>query len=201
MYEMLCSIDADPARTVRGGKELPSWSTEQLREIDGRLDPFDLMTLADSLGYLTDDILQKVDRAAMAVGLETRVPFLDKDVVEFAAQIPPHMKVRAGRGKWLVRQVLSRHVPAALIDRPKTGFSIPIDGWLRGPLKAWAGDLLSQARLKSQNLFDAELVGRMVDEHMEGRRNHGHWLWNVLMAEAWYDEWYASGCRSPRAGG
>ena len=155
------------------------------------LDPLDRMTLADSLSYLTDDILQKVDRAAMAVGLETRVPFLDKDVVEFAARIPPAMKVRDGRGKWLVRQVLYRHVPQSLVDRPKNGFSVPLDDWLRGPLKSWTSDLLSPARLQSQGLFNVKRVAGRVQEHMSGARNHGHWLWNVLMAQAWHDEWCA----------
>jgi len=158
-----------------------------LRKVE--LDPLDRMTLADSLSYLTDDILQKVDRAAMAVALETRVPFLDKDVVEFAARIPPGMKVRDGRGKWLVRQVLYQHVPENLVDRPKTGFGIPIDDWLRGPLKLWASDLLSPARLRAQNLFNADRVAGRMAEHMSGRHNHGYWLWNVLMAQAWYDEW------------
>jgi asparagine synthase (glutamine-hydrolysing) len=144
------------------------------------------------LSYLSDDILQKVDRAAMAVALETRVPFLDKDVVEFAARVPPSMKVRDGRGKWLVREVLYRHVPRELIDRPKTGFSIPLDDWLRGPLKSWAGDLLSPARLKRQALFDSRRVARMFDEHLSRRHNHAYWLWNVLMAEAWSDAWNAA---------
>jgi len=156
------------------------------------LDPLDRMTLADALSYLSDDILQKVDRAAMAVALETRVPFLDKDVVEFAARIPPRMKVRNGRGKWLVRQVLYQHVPQDLVDRPKTGFGIPIDDWLRGPLRPWAGDLLSPARLKAQNLFNVGRVGSRMADHMSGRRNHGYWLWNVLMAQAWHDEWRAN---------
>jgi asparagine synthase (glutamine-hydrolysing) len=191
MYRLLCSIDSDPSQTVLQGAESVSWATDQMEKIKVPLDPLDRMTLADSLSYLTDDILQKVDRAAMAVGLETRVPFLDKDVVEFAARVPPGMKVRAGRGKWLVRQVLYKHVPAALIDRPKTGFSIPIDDWLRGSLKAWAGDLLSPDRLQRQGLFNTRLVGRRFEEHLSGRRNHGHWLWNVLMAQAWHDEWCA----------
>jgi asparagine synthase (glutamine-hydrolysing) len=191
MYQLLCSIDDDPSRTILRGEESASWSTTEIERIVIALDPFDRMTLADSLSYLTDDILQKVDRAAMAVGLETRVPFLDKDVVEFAARVEPAMKVRDGRGKWLVRQVLYRHVPTSLVDRPKTGFSIPLDDWLRSPLKSWAGDLLSPARLKAQNLFNAERVGRMTDEHMSGRRNHGYWLWNVLMVQAWYDAWCA----------
>jgi len=160
-----------------------------MKKLSAALDPLDRMTLADSLSYLSDDILQKVDRAAMAVSLETRVPFLDRDVVEFAARIPPAMKVRDGRGKWLVRQVLHRHVPAALTDRPKTGFSIPLDDWLRGPLQSWAGDLLSPERLRRQGLFDAGRVERRLAEHIGGRRNHGHWLWNVLMAQAWHDEW------------
>ena len=192
MYRELCSIDDDPAQTIVEGEEVCSWSDDEMEKVRVELDPLDCMTLADSLSYLTDDILQKVDRAAMAVALETRVPFLDKDVVEFAARIPPHMKVRGGQGKWLVRQVLYRHVPANLVERPKAGFSIPIDEWLRGPLKSWAGDLLSPARLQTQNLFNAKRVAARMAEHMSGRRNHGYWLWNVLMAQAWHDEWCKS---------
>jgi asparagine synthase (glutamine-hydrolysing) len=192
MYRELCSIDSDPAQTVLQGEEGGSWSVEEMSKVKMELDPLDRMTLADSLSYLTDDILQKVDRAAMAVALETRVPFLDKDVVEFAARIPPGMKVRDGRGKWLVRQVLYQHVPQNFVDRPKTGFGIPIDDWLRGPLKSWASDLLSPARLRAQNLFNASCVAARLAEHMSGRRNHGYWLWNVLMAQAWHDEWCAN---------
>jgi asparagine synthase (glutamine-hydrolysing) len=193
MYRALCSIDRDPARTVLGGEEEGGWAAGEMAAIDAPIDPLDRMTLADSLSYLTDDILQKVDRAAMAVALETRVPFLDKDVVEFAARVPPHMKVRDGRGKWLVRQVLDRHVPRALIDRPKTGFSIPLDDWLRGPLRAWTGDLLSPGRLKRRGLFEPQRVARMLDEHMSRRANHAYGLWNVLMAEAWAETWNAAG--------
>ena len=192
MYRQLCSIDDDPAQTIVRGEEAGSWSVNEMDKVTATLDPLDRMTLADSLSYLTDDILQKVDRAAMAVALETRVPFLDKDVVEFAARIPPDMKVRDGHGKWLVRQVLYRHVPQNLVDRPKTGFGIPLDDWLRGPLKSWAGDLLSPARLQAQNLFNAGRVATRMAEHMSGRRNHGYWLWNVLMAQAWHDEWCAN---------
>lgn len=188
MYQLLCSIDNAPEQTVLGGKEDTNWSSEEMNKLAIQLGPLDRMTLADSLSYLTDDILQKVDRAAMAVSLETRVPFLDQDVVELAARIPPDMKVREGRGKWLARQVLYRHVPPALVDRPKSGFSVPLDDWLRGALKPWAGDLLSPSRLKSQGLFSAELVGRMFDQHMKGR-SRGYWLWNVLMAQAWLDTW------------
>ncbi len=191
MYRSLCSIDSTPERTVLGGEEAPNWSAREMAALADELGPLDRMTLADSLSYLTDDILQKVDRAAMSVSLETRIPFLDRDVVEFATRVPPQMKVRAGRGKWLVRQVLYRHVPAALVDRPKTGFSIPLDSWLRGPLKSWAGDLLSPDRLRRQGLFDAGRVERMLGEHLSGRHNHGYWLWNVLMAQAWHDQWCA----------
>ncbi|MGC2777572.1 MAG: asparagine synthase (glutamine-hydrolyzing) [Bradyrhizobium sp.] len=189
LYRTLCSIDQDPARTVIAGEERASWAVDDMRQLATELDPLDRMTLADSLSYLSDDILQKVDRAAMAVALETRVPFLDKDVVEFSTRVPAGMKVRDGRGKWLVRQVLYRHVPADLIDRPKTGFSIPLDAWLRGPLKSWAADLLSPARLQRQGLFDPARVTRMFDEHLSRRHNHSYWLWNVLMAQAWHDEW------------
>jgi len=191
MYRELCSIDDDPAQTIVNGAESGNWSAGEMNGVKIELDPLDRMTLADALSYLTDDILQKVDRAAMTVALETRVPFLDKDVVEFAARIPPGMKVRDGRGKWLVRQVLDQHVPQDLVDRPKTGFGIPIDDWLRGPLRSWAGDLLSPPRLKAQNLFNAGRLASRMAEHMSGRRNHGSWLWNVLMAQTWHDEWCA----------
>jgi len=191
MFRLLCSIDADPAAAVIGGREDKAWADREMERAPATLDALTRMTLADSLNYLSDDILQKVDRAAMAVSLETRVPFLDRDVVAFAARVPPAMKVRDGRGKWLVRQVLHRHVPAALVDRPKTGFSIPLDDWLRGPLKSWACDLLSPERLRRQGLFAPEPVARALAEHLEGRRSRGYWLWNVLMAQAWCDEWYA----------
>lgn len=192
LYRLLCSIDSTPSDSVIAGNEAVSWADREMKTIGSPLDPLDRMMLADSLSYLTDDILHKVDRAAMSVSLETRVPFLDKDVVEFAARVPPSMKIRNGRGKWLVRQVLYKHVPATLIDRPKTGFSIPLDQWLRGPLKSWASDLLAPERLRRQGLFNAGRVELMLGEHMSGRRNYGYWLWNVLMAQAWHDEWCAS---------
>jgi asparagine synthase (glutamine-hydrolysing) len=187
LYRRLCSIDDDPTATILHGEERESWASHEMTELNAAIDPLDRMTLADSLSYLTDDVLHKVDRAAMAVALETRVPFLDKDVVEFAARVPPSMKIRDGRGKWLVRQVLYRHVPQQLVDRPKTGFGIPLDAWLRGPLKEWTLDLLSPSRLKSQGLFNPAIVDSKVEEHMTGARNNGHWLWNALMAEAWID--------------
>ena len=189
MYRLLSSIDDEPSRAIIGGREPESWFTEEIDGLDPSLDPLDRMTLSDTLSYLTDDILQKVDRAAMSVSLETRVPFLDRDVVEFSCRVPPALKVRSGEGKWLVRQVLDRHVPLALIDRPKTGFGIPLDDWLRGPLKPWASDLLASDRLKLQGWFQGERVSRIWAEHQQGRRNHGSWLWNVLMVQAWSDQW------------
>lgn len=189
MYRLLSSIDDDPAAVIVGGSEAKSWFNGQMAMIDGPIDPLDRMTLSDALSYLTDDILQKVDRAAMSVGLETRVPFLDKDVAEFSCRLPVEFKVRDGQGKWLVRQVLDRHVPRQLIDRPKAGFGIPLDEWLRGPLKGWASDLLAVDRLRHQGRFDAGRVQAVWAEHLHGQRNHGSWLWNVLMVQAWADQW------------
>ncbi|WP_295847375.1 asparagine synthase (glutamine-hydrolyzing) [Tardiphaga sp.] len=189
MYRLLSSIEDEPASIIIGGAEPESWFNGQMAMVDVPIDPLDRMTLSDTLSYLTDDILQKIDRAAMSVGLETRVPFLDRDVAEFSCRLPPDFKVRDGQGKWLVRQVLDRHVPKSLIDRPKTGFGIPLDDWLRGPLKGWASDLLAGDRLRRQGWFDAGRVEAVWTEHLQGRRNHGSWLWNVLMAQGWADQW------------
>ncbi|MFM9882700.1 MAG: asparagine synthase (glutamine-hydrolyzing) [Burkholderiales bacterium] len=145
------------------------------------------MMYRDMLGYLPDDILAKVDRAAMSVSLETRIPFLDHRVVELASRVPLSMKIRAGQGKYLVRQVLYRHVPRNLIERPKMGFSVPLDGWLRGPLRKWADELLDPNRLRDQGFLDHAVVRRTWDEHIAGTRNRQHRLWNALMFQSWME--------------
>lgn len=143
------------------------------------------MMAQDLRSYLPDDILCKVDRAAMAISLETRVPFLDPDVLAASARLPAHMKIRDGQGKWALRQLLDRHVPRALIERPKTGFSIPLGDWLRGPLRAWAEDLLSEENLKRDDLIDPAPVRQAWAEHLSGRRDWTQRLWIVLMLMAW----------------
>ena len=148
-------------------------------------DPVARMAAQDMRGYLPDDILCKVDRAAMAVSLETRVPFLDPDVLALSARLPAQMKIRDGRGKWALRQVLYRHVPRELIERPKTGFGIPIGTWLRGPLKSWADELLSPEVLARDGLIDPVPVARAWAEHLSGKRDWTNRIWIILMFRAW----------------
>jgi asparagine synthase (glutamine-hydrolysing) len=145
------------------------------------------MMQLDMLAYLPDDILTKVDRAAMGVSLESRAPLLDHRLVEFAWSMPLEFKIREGQSKWLLRQVLYRHVPRELIDRPKQGFEVPIGIWLRGPLKDWAANLLEVNRLKSDGIFNAAVIDKTWRQHLSGRWNHGLALWNILMFQAWFD--------------
>ena len=147
------------------------------------------MLWLDLVGYLPDDILTKVDRAAMDVSLETRVPFLDRSVFELAWRLPMDVKLRDGVTKWILRQVLYRHVPPALVDRPKMGFGLPIGAWLRGPLRPWAEELLSERRLDAQGVVDPVPVRAAWDQHQSGRRDLAHELWDVIALQAWIERW------------
>jgi asparagine synthase (glutamine-hydrolysing) len=145
----------------------------------------ELAMMVDTLDYLPNDILTKVDRAAMAVSLETRVPFLDPDVFRFAWSIAPEDRVRDGQGKWLIRQLLARHVPKDITELPKRGFGVPLDAWLRGPLRAWAAELIDPALVAEQGLLDAAVVQRLWARHQSGREQLGPQLWPIVMFQAW----------------
>jgi asparagine synthase (glutamine-hydrolysing) len=150
-------------------------------------DPVARMMALDGLTYLPDDILVKVDRASMAASLETRAPFLDRDVMEFAWSLPMSMKLRNGKGKWLLRQLVDRHVPRALMERPKAGFGIPLDAWLRGPLREWAESLLAEDRLRREGYFDPRPIRAAWRQHVRGEASFGYRLWSVLMFQAWLE--------------
>jgi asparagine synthase (glutamine-hydrolysing) len=183
-YMGLVSHWDDPASVVIGGKEHPTLLTDNAPQLSG-LDEIQRMMLLDAITYLPDDILVKVDRASMGVSLEGRMPFLDHRVVEFAWTLPQSMKLRNGVSKWVLRQVLYRHVPKELIERPKMGFGVPIGNWLRGPLKEWAEELLDEARLQSEGFFQPAPIRQKWAEHLSGKRNWQDHLWSVLMFQTW----------------
>jgi asparagine synthase (glutamine-hydrolysing) len=185
VYRDFMSHWLDP-RGMTGAEEPLTVLTDATRwaNVDGLLAR---MMYMDLVMYLPDDILVKVDRASMGVSLESRAPFLDHHVVEFAWRVPARLRVRAGRGKWPLRQLLRRHLPDRLIDRPKMGFGVPIEHWLRGPLREWAAALLEPARLAREGYFDPEPIARKWVEHQQGTRNWHYLLWDVLMFQAWLD--------------
>lgn len=186
-YRALVSHEKDPERLILHSSEPPtalndpaSWpAVSNLHE---------RMMYLDAKTYLPGDILTKVDRAAMAVSLETRIPFLDHRVVSFAHRLPLAMKLRGGQPKWLLRQVLYRHVPAALMDRPKMGFGVPIGDWLGRELRDWAEALLDRERLHREGFFDPDLVRQMWNQHLTGARAWHYHLWDILMFQIWLED-------------
>lgn len=187
LFGRVASMNPDYAAIVRGDqarvKQDAMFST--LAAFNG----VEWMLLMDTLHYMVDDVLVKVDRASMGSSLEVRVPFLDADVFETAWRIPSEIKLRDGQGKWVLRQLLYRHVPQSLIDRPKMGFAIPLDSWLRGPLKNWAEDLLSSASLAQLPMLNAEVIHALWHAHKKGQGHHAQQLWTVLQLVAWRRQW------------
>jgi len=185
LYHRLVSHWKDPSSVVIGGSEGTTLLTDQ-RQWANLPDFRRTMMYLDTMSYLPDDILVKVDRASMGVSLEVRVPLLDHRVVEFAWQIPIEMNIMDGKGKWLLRRVLEKYVPENLFDRPKTGFGIPIGEWLRGGLRDWAEELLSEPRLRREGFFAPEPVRLKWEEHVSGEQNWQYYLWDILMFQAWH---------------
>jgi asparagine synthase (glutamine-hydrolysing) len=184
IYRALVSQWQDPTSGVIGGQD-PGGALfdNSLRE---RIpDPVARMQALDMVTYLPDDILTKVDRASMAVGLEARVPLIDHRIVELSWRLPASLKIRKGQGKWLLRQILEKYVPKPLIDRPKQGFGAPVGSWLRGPLRDWAEDLLSQQRLREEGYLRPEPIRDYWSEHLDGQMNRQYQLWGPLMFQAW----------------
>ncbi len=187
-YRRLVSHWESPDSVVIDGHEKRSiaWDPE-IRQL---LPEFvDRMRYYDFKTYLPDDILTKVDRASMAVSLEARVPLLDHRVVEYSWRLPMHMKIRHGQGKWLLRQVLYQYVPRQLVERPKMGFGVPIDNWLRGPLRDWAEQLLDENRIKQEGFFNPAPIREKWQQHLSGKHNWQYLLWDILMFQAWLEKW------------
>jgi asparagine synthase (glutamine-hydrolysing) len=183
LYAGILTLWRDVDSVVIGSKDTSSDPQPRLANLAG----IEHMMAFDTLRYLPDDILVKVDRAAMAVSLETRVPFLDHQLAEFAWRLPLGMKIHEGKTKWILRQLLHRYVPERLVERPKMGFGVPIGEWLRGPLRSWAEALLDQRRLEREGYFHPEPIVRMWRNHLSGTVNEQFRLWGILMFQSWLE--------------
>lgn len=184
LYQHFVSHCSQPDAIVRDSVEPPTSISVPELQLDNIIEQ---MMYLDSISYLPDDILCKVDRASMGVSLESRVPFLDHRVAEFAWSLPLSLKIRGGVSKWVLRQVLYKHVPRTMIDRPKMGFAIPLHSWLRGPLRNWSESLLDEKRLEREGYFNTALVRLKWQEHLSGKRDWAFHLWDILMFQAWLE--------------
>ncbi|MCK0536103.1 asparagine synthase (glutamine-hydrolyzing) [Alcanivorax sp. CY1518] len=181
---LVCHWGADSNIFVSGRQDFSFGSS--FSDFSG-FDPREIMMVTDAITYLPDDIMTKVDRAAMAYGLEVRAPFLDHELVELSLGIPLKFKISGNCGKVVLRDILYKHVPKALIERPKTGFGIPLAEWLRGPLREWAHYCLDDERIRQQGLFDPHMVRKAWEEHLQGKRNNSQKLWNIICFQAWME--------------
>ena len=186
LFRLLMSPNRNPLAWLQY-KEEPPTRFDDVFPWDNLPDLLHRMMHLDFVSYLPDDILVKVDRAAMAVSLETRIPLLDHCVIEYAWRLPSSLKQRRGCGKYLLRRVLHQYVPPALVERPKHGFSVPIAEWLRGPLRPWAEALLSPARLRQEGYFDDRAIRQKWMDHLDGKQDLGTPLWHVLIFQAWLE--------------
>jgi asparagine synthase (glutamine-hydrolysing) len=183
LYHQLVSHWKRPAQVVVGATE----PATLFGKPTGKFELAEWMMYMDTVTYLPDDILVKLDRATMAVGLESRVPLLDPHLMQFAWQLPMRMKRRGGANKWILKQVLRQYMPDELVNRPKMGFGIPLGQWLRGPLRDWAEELLDERRLRTENIFHPAPIRKKWEEHVAGTANWQYHLWDVLMFQAWFE--------------
>lgn len=188
LYQHMVSHWKNPEQIVLGGQKPPSLFT--IKNLSTFQGTFEYMMYWDMMTYLPDDILVKVDRASMAASLEARVPLLDHRITEFSWKVPISLKYKKGKGKWLLRQVLYRYLPPKLVDRTKMGFGIPIEYWLRGPLREWAEALLDEKRLREEGFFEPSPIRKMWQEHLSGQRRWHYYLWDVLMFQAWLEKYH-----------
>ena len=192
-YRQRIGYWSDPADMVLGGREPDYALREPLPDVIADATPLKQLQWLDLKGYLPDDILTKVDRAAMAVSLETRVPLLDHRVVAFALGLPDHFNLQGGAGKQVLRRLLHRHVPESLVERPKQGFAVPVAHWLRDELRDWAEALFDRQRLAEEGYWDATRIRQAWQDHLDGRADYSFQLWGVLMFQAWLDHDHAAG--------
>ena len=187
IYNALTSIWVQDDELILENSEIRDFA-DNWKKVDNIQSSKYKMMIIDTLTYLSDDILCKVDRASMSVSLETRAPYLDKSLIEFASTLPMKYKIRSGDSKWILRQLLYKHLPRELVDRPKMGFGVPIDSWLKGPLRPWADSLIDESQIKTEGYLNYDAIKKKFDEHISGKRNWQYLLWNVLIFQSWLHE-------------